>query len=422
LTEISRLPSGLTVVTEMRTDVETVALGVFVNAGTRDEQPNEHGLAHFLEHMAFKGTKRRSAYQTVADIEALGGDINAETSPETTSYTVRMLADDWRAGLDVLLDIVCAPNFRDADIALEKDVVVQEIAGAMDVPDDRLVDGIGLATFDSHPIGQPILGTDSTVRSLDADALRTFRARTYAPQSVVISAAGAIKHDDLVRALEEGEPPLPSSAPANRSAPQFGAGRFFEARQTFDTHLALAWEAPAFAAPGAMPHAFAVQMLGGGMTSRLFQAIREEAGLAYAADAYQMIYSDTGLGVIQTATSADTVAPMIERLENELLRFADTMRPDELQAAKRQFRASLAMATENLPAIAARNARQVGILGDVRTRARLESEIEATTLEDVRSCWQDILQRGAFAKAAVGDAKALDLWSDWSMVSATSMV
>jgi predicted Zn-dependent peptidase len=422
LTEISRLPSGLTVVTEMRTDVETVALGVFVNAGTRDEQPNEHGLAHFLEHMAFKGTKRRSAYQTVADIEALGGDINAETSPETTSYTVRMLADDWRAGLDVLLDIVCAPNFRDADIALEKDVVVQEIAGAMDVPDDRLVDGIGLAAFDSHPIGQPILGTDSTVRSLDADALRTFRARTYAPQSVVISAAGAIKHDDLVRALEEGEPPLPSSAPANRSAPQFGAGRFFEARQTFDTHLALAWEAPPFAAPGAMPHAFAVQMLGGGMTSRLFQAIREEAGLAYAADAYQMIYSDTGLGVIQTATSADTVAPMIERLESELLRFADTMRPDELQAAKRQFRASLAMATENLPAIAARNARQVGILGDVRTRARLESEIEATTLEDVRSCWQDILQRGAFAKAAVGDAKALDLWSDWSMVSATSMV
>jgi predicted Zn-dependent peptidase len=422
LTEISRLPSGLTVVTEMRTDVETVALGVFVNAGTRDEQPNEHGLAHFLEHMAFKGTKRRSAYQTVADIEALGGDINAETSPETTSYTVRMLADDWRAGLDVLLNIVCAPNFRDADIALEKDVVVQEIAGAMDVPDDRLVDGIGLAAFDSHPIGQPILGTDSTVRSLDADALRTFRARTYAPQSIVVSAAGAIKHDDLVRALEEGEPPLPSSAPADRSAPQFGAGRFFEARQTFDTHLALAWEAPPFAAPGAMPHAFAVQMLGGGMTSRLFQAIREEAGLAYAADAYQMIYSDTGLGVIQTATSADTVAPMIERLESELLRFADTMRPDELQAAKRQFRASLAMARENLPAIAARNARQVGILGDVRTRARLESEIEATTLEDVRSCWQDILQRGAFAKAAVGDAKALDLWSDWSMVSATSMV
>jgi predicted Zn-dependent peptidase len=422
LTEISRLPSGLTVVTEMRTDVETVALGVFVNAGTRDEQPNEHGLAHFLEHMAFKGTKRRSAYQTVADIEALGGDINAETSPEATSYTVRMLADDWRAGLDVLLDIVCAPNFRDADIALEKDVVVQEIAGAMDVPDDRLVDGIGLAAFDSHPIGQPILGTDSTVRSLDADALRTFRARTYAPQSIVVSAAGAIKHDDLVRALEEGEPPLPSSAPANRSAPQFGAGRFFEARQTFDTHLALAWEAPPFAAPGAMPHAFAVQMLGGGMTSRLFQAIREEAGLAYAADAYQMIYSDTGLGVIQTATSADTVAPMIERLESELLRFADTMRPDELQAAKRQFRASLAMARENLPAIAARNARQVGILGDIRTRARLEREIEATTLEDVRSCWQDILQRGAFAKAAVGDAKALDLWSDWSMVSATSMV
>ncbi len=422
MTEISGLPSGLTVVTETRAEVETVALGVFVNAGTRDELPNEHGLAHFLEHMAFKGTRRRTAYQTVADIEALGGDINAETSPEATSYTVRMLADDWRAGLDVLLDIVCAPSFRDADIALEKDVVVQEIAGAMDVPDDRLVDGIGLAAFEGHPIGQPILGTDSTVRSLDAGALRTFRARTYAAQNIVVSAAGALAHDDLVRALEDIQPPLPATAPANRSTPVFKPGRFFETRQTFDTHLALAWEAPAFGAPGAMPHAFAVQMFGGGMTSRLFQSIREEAGLAYAADAYQMIYSDTGLGVIQTATSADTIAPMIERLEKELLRFADTVRADELLAAKRQFRASLAMATENIPAIAARNARQIGILGDVRSRQRLESEIEATTLDDVRTCWQEILQRGAFAKAAVGDAKALDLWSDWSMVSTTSMV
>lgn len=422
MTEISRLPSGLTVVTETRTDVETVALGVFVNAGTRDELPNEHGLAHFLEHMAFKGTKRRSAYQTVADIEALGGDINAETSPEATSYTVRMLAGDWRTGLDVLLDIVCTPNFRNSDIALEKDVVVQEIAGAMDVPDDRLVDGIGLAAFDAHPIGQPILGTNSAVRALDAEALQAFRARTYAPQSIVVSAAGAITHDDLVRALEDSALPLPATAPAIRAAPKFVAGRFFEARQTFDTHLALAWEAPAFGEPDAMPHAFAVQMLGGGMTSRLFQAIREEAGLAYAADAYQMIYSDTGLGVIQTATSADTVAPMIERLEKELLRFADTMRAEELLAAKRQFRASLAMATENLPAIAARNARQVALLGDVRTRMRLESEIEATSLEDVRTCWHNILQRAAFAKAAVGDAKALDLWSDWSMVSPTSMV
>lgn len=416
MTDISRLASGLTVVTETRTGVETVALGVFVNAGTRDERPDEHGLAHFLEHMAFKGTKRRSAYQTVADIEALGGDINAETSPEATNYTVRMLAEDWRIGLDVLLDIVCAPNYRQADITLEQDVVVQEIAGAMDVPDDRLIDGIGLAAFDGHAIGQPILGTEEKVRALRPEGLQGFQARTYAPQNIIISAAGALQHAQLVQALEELAPAFPALQSMPRTAPKFAPGRFFEKRDTFDTHLALAWPSPAFGAQGSMAHAFAVQMLGGGMTSRLFQSIREEAGLAYAVDAYQMIYSDCGLGVIQTATSADTVGPMIARLQNELLRFGEDMREEELGAAKRQFRASLAMASENLPGIAARHARQLAILGELRPRERLEKEIDATSLQDVKAAWLAIMQQGTFAKAAVGDAKALDLWADWSMV------
>ncbi len=422
MTDVSRLPSGLTVVTETRVDVETVALGVFVNAGTRDERPDEHGLAHFLEHMAFKGTRRRSAYQTVADIEALGGDINAETSPEATSYTVRMLAEDWRVGLDVLLDIVCAPNYRLSDIALEQDVVVQEIAGAMDVPDDRLIDGIGLAAFKGDAIGQPILGTEETVRSLHPESLQAFQARTYAPNSTIITAAGAVQHEELIVAIEQIAPSFPAVSAAPRTLPQASAGSFFEVRDTFDTHLALAWPAPAFGAPHSVAHAFAVQMLGGGMTSRLFQSIREEAGLAYAVDAYQMIYSDCGLGVIQTATSADTVSPMIERLREELLRFGEDMSADELVAAKRQFRASLAMASESLPGIAARNARQLAILGDLRPRERLEQEIEETSLEDVKDVWRSVMQRATFAKAGVGDAKALDLWADWPMVCKKSGV
>lgn len=415
-TSVTRLASGLTVVSENRRDVETVSLGVFVNAGTRDERPDEHGLAHFLEHMAFKGTARRSAFQTVAEIEALGGDINAETSPEATSYTVRMLAEDWRVGLDVLLDIVCAPRFQADDIALEQDVVVQEIAGAMDVPDDRLVDGIGLAAFADHAIGQPILGNEGTVRALDASALQGFCNRSYAPGSIVLSAAGAIDHADLVQAFETQAPVFPAARVATRTQPTFQAGQFLEVRDTFDTHLALAWQAPAFAADGSMAHAFAIQMLGGGMTSRLFQAIREEAGLAYAVDAYPMIYSDCGLGVIQTATAADSVSPMIERLETELRRFAKDMHLDELASAKRQFRASLAMAGENMGGIAARNARQLAILGQLRSRAQLEEEIEAITLENVKTAWQDVLHRNAFAKAAVGDAQALDLWINWSIV------
>lgn len=416
MSEVTRLPSGLTIVSTPRMEAETVALGVHINAGTRDETPAEHGLAHFLEHMAFKGTTTRSAFQTVADIEALGGDINAETSPEATSYTVRMLAQDWRAGLDVLLDIVCNPRFTDSDFALEQDVVVQEIAGAMDVPDDRLVDGIGLAAFPDHPIGQPVLGTEDSVRGLDASALQAFRARTHAPESIVVSAAGGIEHDALVTALQNAEVRFPGSTPATRSAPHFVPGTFAEVRDTHDTHLAIAWGAPAFAAPGSMAHAFAVQMLGGGMTSRLFQSIREEEGLAYSVDAYQMIFADCGLGVVQTATSADKVEPMMARLASELARFADTITPVELDMAKRQFRASLAMGDENLPAISARNARQMLVLGELRARNRLEAEIEAATLTDVRDLWAGVLHTGQFAKASVGPGKALDLWTDWTIL------
>lgn len=417
MSEVTQLANGLKVVSETQRQAETVALGVFVDAGTRDETPHEHGLAHFLEHMAFKGTKRRSAFQTVADIESLGGDINAETGPESTSYTVRMLAEDWHVGLDVLLDIVCAPNYRQDDIAMEQDVVVQEIAGAMDIPDDRLVDGIGLAAFGGHAIGQPILGTEETVRALRSDALTAFQARTYAPQRIVVSAAGAIEHQALVDALAQMAPAFPASKPAERNQPQVTAGSFFEVRDTFDTHLALAWQAPAFAAEGSMAHALVVQMLGGGMTSRLFQSIREEAGLAYAVDAYQMIYSDCGLGVIQTATSAQAVAALVERLQSEMTRFAEDMSEQELLAAKRQFRASLAMASENLNGVAARNARQLAILGELRSRAQLEAEIAQTGLDDVRACWRGIMESASFAKAAVGGAKALDVWSDWTKVN-----
>ena len=420
MTPVSRLPSGLTIVPATRRTVETVSLGVFVQAGSRHEQPQEHGLAHFLEHMAFKGTRRRSAYQTVADIEARGGDINAETSPEATSYSVRMLADDWTIGLDVLLDLVTEPCFDRDDIALEQDVVLQEIAGAMDVPDDRLVDGIGMAAFGDHPLGRPILGTPDSVLGLSDTALNSFRRRTYAPDAIIISAAGNIDHDLLTREVDRLAPNLPAGSAERAETASFAAGAFAEERDTHDTHLAIAWQAPAFGAPDAIPHACAVQMLGGGMTSRLFQSIREEGGLAYAVDAYQMIFNDSGLGIVQTATARDKVPELAKRLSDELLRFADTMRQDELDLVKRQFRASLAMGEESLPSLAGRNARQLAGLGEIKSRSDLEAEIDDVGLGEVKALWAGIIGQGALARAAVGHRSALDLWMDWLLLGRDS--
>lgn len=411
MSAVTRLPNGLRIVSEPRFDVETVSLGVFVDAGTRDELPGEHGLAHFLEHMAFKGTAKRSAFETVGDIERLGGDINAETSPEATSYTVRMLAEDWQVGLDVLLDLALCPRFHPDDIKLEKDVVCQEIAGALDVPDDRLVDGIGLAAFGDHPLGQPILGTQQSVNAMDAASLRSFRARTYAPQNIIISAAGALDHDALVAAIENQTLTFPAPTTTARTAPNFHPGHFLETRDTYDTHLAVVWQAPAFGAPGSMAHAFCVQMLGGGMTSRLFQSVREEAGLAYAVDAYQMVYGDCGLGVVQTATAASSVAAMKDRLRDELLRFADDVEQSELDSAKRQFRASLAMASESVAGLAGRNARQLSLLGALKLRQTLEQEIHAICLADIKTAWTCVMDTAQFAKAGVGDQRALDVWA-----------
>ena len=416
MTTVTRLPNGLAIVTDTRRDVETVSLGVFVQAGSRHEQPHEHGLAHFLEHMAFKGTRRRTAFQTVADIEARGGDINAETSPEATSYTVRMLADDWTIGLDVLLDLITAPRFHHADIAVEQEVVLQEIAGALDLPDDRLVDGLGMAAFGDHPLGRPILGTPESVLGLTDDALNAFRGRTYAPGAIIVSAAGNVDHDALVREVERLEPDLPAPSAQDVQAATFVAGNFAEERGTYDTHLAIAWPAPAFGAPDAIAHACAVQMLGGGMTSRLFQSIREEAGLAYAVDAYQMVFNDGGLGIVQTATASDKVEALARRLSDEMLRFADTMTQNELDLVKRQFRASLAMGEESLPSLAGRHARQIAGLGKIKPRSDLEAEVEAVSLADIRALWQATMQHGRIAKAAVGHRNALDLWMDWPLL------
>ncbi|MBV6659090.1 MAG: insulinase family protein [Devosiaceae bacterium] len=409
---VSRHPSGFALITHERPDAETVALGVFINAGTRDETEAEHGAAHCLEHMAFKGTRTRSAYQIVAEIEGLGGDINAETSHETTSYTARMLAEDWRAGLDVLLDIVTAPRFAPDDLELERGVICQEIAGSLDDPDDRVTDGVGLAAFEGQAVGRPILGTTQSVGAISVDSLDAFRARTGVASQVVLSVAGPISHAALADHVDRLAPAFPGSQAVPRPRPHFAPGRFADVRDTHDTHLALAWEGPGYSDPQAVPNALALQVLGGGMTSRLFQSIREEHGLAYAIDAYPLTFLDGGLGVLQTATAPEQVSHMKRQVLEQMRRLADGITESELAAAKRQFRASLAMGAESLSAIAARNARQLTAMGRLRGREEIQSLIDAASLADVRDTWQRVMDASQFALAGVGSQQALDVWFD----------
>src|SRR5690349_21498641 len=192
--ELTKLPSGLAVVTDRMPHLESAALGVWIGAGSRDEMPDEHGISHLLEHMAFKGTKRRNARQIAETIEAVGGDLNAATSVESTGYFARVLKNDVPLALDVLSDILCEPTFDPEELRREQNVIVQEIGGAEDAPDDLVFDRLQETAFPKQPVGRSILGTPETVRSFNSAKLRAYLNRNYKAPDMLVAAAGAVDH------------------------------------------------------------------------------------------------------------------------------------------------------------------------------------------------------------------------------------
>ena len=409
----SSLANGLRIATDKVHDAQSISLAVHVGAGARDEAPDEHGIAHCLEHMAFKGTQSRSAYEIAAGVERLGGEINAETSAEATTYSVRMMAEDWQTGIDVLADIVLNPLFREADLALEKDVIRQEIAGAFDNPDERVIDLLSEAAHGDGAMGRSILGSDESVAAITPERLQGFRTRTYAASDILVVAAGNIDHDRLADAADRYFGGLRMAAPKPRAGSQFAGKRIFEPRPTNDVHMALAWPAPAFGDLAVYPHGLAVQCLGGGMTSRLFQTIREKEGLAYGVDAFAWSFSDCGLGLVEAATGPRHLPRLLELLARELCALDVTLTEDDLTAAKRQLLAALAMSGESLPARAGRLARQIQLLGRPVPFDEIVDAVKAVTLDQVRAHWADIRDAGDAAIAMLGPETALKAAEGW---------
>src|SRR3712207_3490113 len=222
--DITTLPNGLMVATERMPEIATATLGVWVGTGSRHEEPHEHGLSHLIEHMAFKGTARRSARQIAEDIENVGGEINAATSVESTSYTARVLGENIDVALDVLSDILVHSTFDEAELAREKGVILQEYAAVEDTPDDLVYDAFMEAAFAGQAIGRPILGRPETIRSFDGGMIRAFMAREYAPKRMVLAAAGAVDHDAIVEAAERRFGALPAIAPADAASASYTGG------------------------------------------------------------------------------------------------------------------------------------------------------------------------------------------------------
>lgn len=363
--EYTRLDSGLTVVTESMAHLESVALGVWIKSGSRDERSGEHGIAHLLEHMAFKGTRRRTARQIAEEIENVGGEVNAATSVETTSYYARILRDDVPLAVDMLADILTNSVLDEAELTREKHVILQEIGAAMDTPDDVVFDKFSATAFRDQTIGRPILGTPDTVQSFTPEQIRQYLQRNYTADKMIIVAAGAIEHDALVRLVEERFKDIPTSSDDTDTptAASYTGGDYREKRDLMDVQLLIGFEGRAYHARDFYASQILANVLGGGMSSRLFQEVREHRGLCYSVYAMHWGFSDTGIFGVHAATGQEDIPELVPVILEELRKVADYVDPSEIERARAQFRAGLLMAHESPAARASQIARQMLLYG-----------------------------------------------------------
>ena len=362
---VTTLDNGLRVVSHDMPHLETVSLGVWINAGARNEAPEQHGIAHFLEHMAFKGTNRRSAMQIAEEIESAGGDINAATGMEMTSYFARVLKDDTPLALDVLADILLEPRFDADEIDRERQVVIQEIGASLDDPGDLVFDLAQQCAYPDQALGRPILGTVGSVSSFSPGMISDYRDTHYGAPGMVLSAAGAITHDDLVREAE-GAFGRFSDRPCKASEDGAYAGGFVSRDKPLEqTHIVLAFKAPGYTDERFYTTQVMASILGGGMSSRLFQEIREKRGLCYSIGSFSSNFAETGLMGIYAATSPELTDELVAVLTGELTSFAESVRDDETVRARAQLKAGLLMSLESSSMRADQVARQLLAFGRV---------------------------------------------------------
>lgn len=406
------LPNGLQVVSHEMPHLHTVSLGVWVHAGARNETPEEHGIAHFLEHMAFKGTNRRNAMQIAEEIESAGGDINAATGMETTAYFARVLKDDAPLALDVLSDILLEPRFEPAEIERERQVVIQEISASLDDPDDLVFDLAQHCAYPEQALGRPILGTVASVSAFSRDTIASYRDTHYAAPSMVLSAAGAISHDDLVREAEDAFGRF-SNHPASPWAPgSYHGGCSLCKKPLEQTHLVLAFKAPGYTDDDFYPLQVFSSILGGGMSSRLFQEVREKRGLCYSIGSFTSAFAETGLFGVYAATSPELTEELMTVLTGELCAFAGNMREDEVNRARAQLKAGLLMNLESSSMRADQIGRQLLAFGKVMDVEEILQKVDAVDMSAVTALADKVFAGAPPAFSAVGSIERVASYDD----------
>ncbi|HLH01087.1 MAG TPA: pitrilysin family protein [Bryobacteraceae bacterium] len=404
--QTTTLPNGLRIISERMAHVRSVSLGIWIRSGSRREAPHENGISHFIEHMVFKGTKNRSAEEIARSVDSIGGGLDAFTAKEMVSYNTKVLDEHLPLAFDVLADLVLNPLFREEDIEKEKGVILEELKMEVDNPEYLLHEIFSSNFWKDHPLGKPILGTKDTVRAFNQDMLRDYYSRYYTPSNILITAAGNLSHEQLVNLVRE---PFETSSLNGRLGPDIApvphARLVFRNKSSLEqTHLYMG--VPGYAFPHKLRFAcYALNtVLGGGMSSRLFQNIREKQGLAYAVYSELSMYRDAGCMAIYAGTSVESAAKVVDSIVKELREIKENLVPeDELRRAKDHLKGSLMLSLESTSSRMGNLARQEMYFDHFFTLDEMIQSIEEITAPQLQAIANEFFDSKNITLAMLGN-------------------
>ncbi len=409
--QVTTLSNGIRVATDPVPTVETASLGVWIGVGTRSESPDLNGIAHMLEHMTFKGTPRRNAQAIAEEIEAVGGSLNAYTSREQTAYYAKVLKEDLPLALDVLADILQNSTMDEQELERERTVILQEIGQTIDTPDDIVFDHFQSAAFPGQAMGRPVLGTVDIVKQLTQKNLFDYRHAYYTGNNMVIAASGKVDHQDFVHRVEDLFSAVPAGATPIKNRAAYQGGDYREARALEQVHVVMGFEGASCHGAESYTQSILATLLGGGMSSRLFQEVREKRGLVYSIFSFASAYSDSGLFGFYAGTGEKDLPELIPVVCEEIAKAASTITEEEVDRARAQLRASVLMSQESTSTRCEQLAHQLLIYNRPLPNEEILGKIAAVDQKAVQQSLDRILKSKP-TMAVIGPIASLEAYED----------
>lgn len=407
-TEMTILPNGLRVVSENMPHLETASIGVWVDVGARYESAEINGVSHLLEHMAFKGTKRRSALAIAEEIEAVGGYVNAYTSREQTAYYAKVMKEDVGLAVDILADILQHSIFAEDELERERAVVIQEIAQAHDTPDDVVFDQFQEIVYPDQPLGRTILGPAAQVTGYSRTVLADYMARHYSAGRMVVVGAGRLDHEIFATLVGSAFDALPPAQPGDDLTANYTGGDMRTTKELEQAHLVLGFDGLSYDDADFYTMQLLSTLLGGGMSSRLFQEIRERRGLAYSVFTFASSYTDGGVFGVYCGTGPDKLQELTPVIADEMHKVCDHVTPEELARARAQVKSGLLMSLESSSSRCERLGRQLLIFGRAIPIDEMVAEIDAITTDDILRVARRVFGGSRPSLAALGPISGLE--------------